>query len=1146
MPWRWLRQGEVDTRRESSLDRRLVATLVVALLVASAFFAIFYVPQRRASRIERWRERLTAMADDRMSAIDEWLDGNLGDVRTIASFPATRELLAGGKSAARGRGASEAAHLEAVLTTSAQAHHYLGAYVLDRSATTVAASHGSVPLGAGCAQLARRAVETGAARADFCPQPGAGSLVAFVAVVDAGAGGPSGNGAGAASTTIDPQAWLFPFLEHEPVPTRTGETLLVRSSGERATPLSPRRFPRNPTATSDGLVRPAGADGSPAGARQTGFGAYVDYRGVAVLAAIRRLRNAPWSVVVKVDREEALAGFRRELLGTGLVVGALIVAIAGAVYGLWRRQRAEHLDALAETRARYSLVLADANDAIMFLGPDHRILDCNSRTEEMYGYSRDELLGRHIVELREDGDSPDFREAMKDLHASQALVFDAQHVRKDGTSFPVEVSSRIVLVGGDEVRLSIVRDVSERARAEARIAALNRLFHTISLIDQLILREGDRDRLLSEACRIVVEEGGFRTAWVGMADRERGEVVPVAAAGVEPGNLAGVGVRCDDSPHGRGPTGTAIREERTTVVDDTESDPAYAPWRAMARARGFRASAAFPIRQAGRVIGALNVIATEPGAFRDDFASLLEDLAADIGFALGAIEDREERARGEATLRRERDFTNAVLDTLGALVVVLDPAGRIARFNRACEQATGYRFEEVWGKEIWDLFLVAEEKDELRALFGQLTAGQFPIEHENVWVTRDGRRLLVHWDNTALTAQDGSVEYVIATGIDVTEQRRMEQQLQQVQRMEAVGRLAGGVAHDFNNLLQAMLGLTSVLRAESNASERFAGKLDELSEHIKRGAQLTRQLLLFSRRETAKPERIDLNEVVQDSTRLLRRLLRENIALEVQVAADRLPLEADRGQLEQVLVNLAVNASDAMPEGGRLTIRTGSDGQQWVWVEVSDTGVGIASAAREHIFEPFFTTKSAGAGTGLGLAVVHGIVTRHRGRIELTSEVGRGTTFRVAMPRTGSGNYAAVADEFRDNTVTGPSRGERVLVVEDEPAAREGLADLLSMLGYGVVALESAEEALRLPAEAHFDAMLTDLLLPGISGTDLALGLSKRWPHLRVILMSGYTEDEAVRQGVQAGVVRFLQKPFDVETLARELRAALDSEETAG
>ncbi len=391
-----------------------------------------------------------------------------------------------------------------------------------------------------------------------------------------------------------------------------------------------------------------------------------------------------------------------------------------------------------------------------------------------------------------------------------------------------------------------------------------------------------------------------------------------------------------------------------------------------------------------------------------------------------------------------------------------------------------------------------------------------------------------------LRGRSGAVTGAVGIVEDHTEQMRLEEQLRHSQRMEAVGHLAGGVAHDFNNLMQAMLSQAHLLRAADGDAAKVAELAYELEEQVGRGAALTRQLLLFSRRETTRPEPLDLNDVVRDTARLLRRLVRENIAVAIELDAAPLPVMADRGQLQQVLMNLTVNASDAMPGGGRLTITTDASDPHWASLRVADTGHGIPDEIRDRIFEPFFTTKSAGGGTGLGLSVVHGIVSGHGGRVEVTSALGEGSSFEVVLPRADAGESFGVEQAPQDAADVSRGRGERILVVEDEDGAREGLREILASLDYQVAAVASAEEALGLSERRPFDLLLTDLLLPGIGGAQLATTLRRRQPDLEVIFMSGYAQSDALRLDVSAGVVRFLQKPFDMATLAREVRGALD------
>ncbi len=440
------------------------------------------------------------------------------------------------------------------------------------------------------------------------------------------------------------------------------------------------------------------------------------------------------------------------------------------------------------------------------------------------------------------------------------------------------------------------------------------------------------------------------------------------------------------------------------------------------------------------------------------------------------------------------------------------------------EELRRYRVQDLWVEP-------ARRAEELAALQHEGRVRDFEIR-----LRRPGGEVRTVLD-TCIAAPDEGGGRTVFLGIlvDVTERRRLEERLLAAQRLEAVGRLAGGVAHDFNNLLQAMLGIADLIRTEGRAAP---GSVDELEDLLHRGAQLTRQLLLFSRREEPRAERFDLNALVREMAKLLRRLLRENVALRVALSEGPLELVADRGQMGQVWMNLAMNAADAMPDGGTLTVRSGA-GDGHVWFAVDDTGHGISDAVRAHLFEPFFTTKRDHRGTGLGLSVVHGIVAAHGGRIEVASEPGGGASFRVVLPAGGLADRAGPPPGAGAGALL-RGKGERVLLVEDDDSVRRTFQRLLAGLGYRLVAAASAEEASRLPPDDAFDVLLTDVLLPGASGGELARRLRARWPALKVVFMSGYSEDELMRHDVASGGARFLQKPVDIRALGAVLRELLE------
>jgi signal transduction histidine kinase len=423
-----------------------------------------------------------------------------------------------------------------------------------------------------------------------------------------------------------------------------------------------------------------------------------------------------------------------------------------------------------------------------------------------------------------------------------------------------------------------------------------------------------------------------------------------------------------------------------------------------------------------------------------------------------------------------------------------------------------------------------------------------PFRHRK----KDGTVIEVDVSANAIVFEGKEAWLLLAT--DVTEKRSLEAQLFQSQKMESMGRLAGGVAHDFNNLLGVISGYGELLHKRVRGDPRLRRYAEDIVKAAQRAAGLTGQLLAFSRRQVLQPKVLDLNSVVGETETMLRRVIGEDVQL-VTVFDDRLgAVKADPGQMEQVLMNLAVNARDAMPKGGRLTIETGNVqldrtyAQQhpgvapgrYVMLAVSDTGHGIAPEVKARIFEPFFTTKEPGRGTGLGLATVHGIVKQSDGHVWVYSEPGHGTTFKIYLPAADEVAAEDAADAVEPEL---PRGSETVLLVEDEGSLRELVRECLEALGYTILEARHGAEALTV-CEGHADdihVLMTDVVMPGMSGRELGERLRALRPELRVLYMSGYTDDAVVLHGVLAEKMAFLQKPFTEQALARKLREVLDA-----
>jgi PAS domain S-box-containing protein len=523
-------------------------------------------------------------------------------------------------------------------------------------------------------------------------------------------------------------------------------------------------------------------------------------------------------------------------------------------------------------------------------------------------------------------------------------------------------------------------------------------------------------------------------------------------------------------------------------------------------------------------------------------------LAPAVRSALEMRQSRAERAAAEAALRANEQRFRALVEHSWDAIALFGPDGAILYGSPATTRILGYELDEFARFNAFDLI----HPDDRDAVVGRLTESMAnPRGRVDVTARvrhKDGTWRYLEGVFTNLL-DDPSVAAIVNNYRDATERRSLEQQVIQAQKMEAVGRLAGGVAHDFNNILTAIGGYTDLLLADLAPDDPRREDVDEIHRAADRAAALTQQLLAFSRRQVLQPKVIDLNALVQNVEKLLRRLLGEDVILAAVLAPDAGRVRADPGQIEQVIVNLAVNARDAMPGGGRLTIETRNielDAAYaaehravipgtYVSLAVSDTGTGMSSEVQAHMFEPFFTTKEVGKGTGLGLATVYGIVKQSGGSIWVYSELGHGTTFKVYLPR--------IDDPADPLTKVGPIdaaslRGtETILLVEDEPAVRAVARQILTRHGYSVIEAHDGQAALTLvdATRPSIDLVLTDLVMPGMSGRNLADNLVRRFPKLRILYMSGYTDDAIVRHGMLESGLAYLQKPFRPDALVQKV-----------
>lgn len=520
---------------------------------------------------------------------------------------------------------------------------------------------------------------------------------------------------------------------------------------------------------------------------------------------------------------------------------------------------------------------------------------------------------------------------------------------------------------------------------------------------------------------------------------------------------------------------------------------------------------------------------------------------------VGIITDITERKKTEKALVSSEKRFRDMLENIQLIAVILDDKGNITFCNNCLLKLTGWSRDEVINRNWFEIFVPPHIRDTIKTFFdSSIASASIPSHYENPIITRQGTELNVVWDNTTMSDAYGRCVGTASIGIDVTEHRKIEAQLRQSQKMEAVGHLAGGVAHDFNNILTAIIGYAGLLKNRLPSSDDV---LHEYAVQIlaasQKAADLTQSLLAFSRRQLLDPKPIDINKIVCNLQKILGRVIGEDIELRVISSDVKLIVKADKNQIEHALMNLTTNARDAMPNGGILTISSGlgeidagfvqthgyGEVGSYAVISVSDTGSGISETIKQHIFEPFFTTKEVGKGTGLGLSMVYGTIKQHNGFIIVNSEHGKGSTFKIYLPLSETESEISV-EQKNSKTIMG---NETILLIEDDEFVREVTSALLQELGYTVIEAKGGEEAKRFFNEnrERVQLVISDVIMPGQSGKDVYEDLLKIKPALKALFISGYEAQVLSEKGFLGEGIHFISKPFKSDALSRKIREAL-------
>jgi PAS domain S-box-containing protein len=779
--------------------------------------------------------------------------------------------------------------------------------------------------------------------------------------------------------------------------------------------------------------------------------------------------------------------------GAGNVIG-----LVGISRDITDRMRAEQ--ALRDSEQRFRTFVDHATDAFLLHDDQGTILDVNQQACDSLGYSRSELIGTTPMDFNPDIDPARLAEVQRRLDAGEVLTLERRHRRKDGSVFPVEIRIRPFWEGGRRFAVALIRDITDRKWAEEALRKSEELLRQAVRVANLGIFDHDH---LTDTIYWSPEQRVIY-GWV----EERTSTLSDFVAMLHPEDRERIiaAIRRAHDPAGDG----VFDVEQRIVRPDGE-----VRW-LVTRAQTFfegEGDARHPVRTVGAVLDVTEWKRVEERLAEAQeiggFGSFEADVTTWVGHCSPALcrifgfENDEPFRDIRAFLRRH-----------------------VHPDDRARADAARAKLLEEGGTD-------AIEVRYLRP---------------------DGQARILQIRRRALRTVTGQVTKLVGTIQDVTELKRLEEQFRQAQKMEAVGQLAGGVAHDFNNLLTVISGLSELAFHRMRHDDPSRALIAEVLKAGERAAGLTRQLLAFSRKQVLRPQVLDVNSLVGELSKLLLRLIGEDIGLRLEAGAALGPVKVDPGQFEQAVINLAVNARDAMPRGGRLTIETRNaelgegyveqhpDARpgRYVVVAVSDTGHGMDPATRARIFEPFFTTKAPGRGTGLGLAMVYGFVKQSGGHIEVDSEVGTGTTFKVYLPRT---EETAPSGRPPQDLVTIPGGTETILLVEDQDAVRTFARHVLLARGYTVLEARDGEEAFWVAQQRQglIHLLLTDVVMPRMSGRQLADLLAPDRREMRVLFVSGHAEEAVTRYGVPEAGGAFLQKPFSQVQLARKVREVLDT-----
>jgi PAS domain S-box-containing protein len=959
----------------------------------------------------------------------------------------------------------------------------------------------------------------------------------------------TGKPAGVLILVYDASRFLYPLIQSWPLPSKSAETLLVRQDGDEVLFLNNLRHQEDAALK---LRIPLTRTDVPAVMAVQGMKDLVqgrDYRGEEVLAVLLPVPDSPWFMVAKENVDEVFAEwYFRAFLILALLSGG--IAFTGATgWALWQKSRKSHFRNLYQTEAklrssieRHSITLKAIGDAVISTDLAGRVEVLNPVAEGLTGWAQDQASGRplsevfHIIneETRQTVENPVskvLREGMVVGLANHTLL-----IAKDGQERPIADSAApirdekgritgVVLVFRDQtderrvqrlnqVRMTLLEYASTHTLGEFLTKTLDEIgvlvnspvgfYHFVSPDQQTLSLQQWSTRTLKEFCQ--TQGGGMHY-------------------GID---QAGVWADC-------------VREGKPVIHNNYDSLPDKKGM-PQGHARVIR-ELVVPVMRNNRAAAILGV-GNKPVDYTE------ADVDA-VSFLADATWQIVEKKQSDQALAHSHELMQYIIEHNQSAIAVHDQNLNYVYVSRRYLDEYNVK-EDVIGKHHYEVFPDLPQK--WRDVHQRSLAGEIVRADDDPYVREDGSTEWTRWECRPWHASDGSIGGIIIYTEVITQRKRLEDQVRQAQKMEAIGRLAGGVAHDFNNMLSVILGYAELAMEIAKPDDPLHGPLKEIQNAANRSAKITRQLLAFARKQTIAPRVLDLNEIVEGMLRMLRRLIGEDIELKWLPAADMWPLNMDPSQIDQILANLCVNARDAMDGGGRVVIETGratfdeeacmghADCRpgDFVLLAVSDNGQGMDKPTLDNLFEPFFTTKEVGQGTGLGLSTVYGIVQQNKGFIHVYSEPRTGTSFKIYLPRH---DAPVESDRDEDEILNAARDHETILLVEDEPAILKMATLMLEKLGYNVLAANTPGKALEVAKTfgSPIHLVITDVVMPEMNGRDLAEQLILLHPDMKILFMSGYTANVIAHHGVLDEGVRFIPKPFSRKDIALKVREVLDA-----